>query len=179
MEKAGAHEVIVFDYERGLFEVTTGRGDRIAGKGGKKHTVNLMQKTCTCEKVKIYKLPCSHVLAVCRHRSLSYSGFVDASFLTSSYRSTYMSFFKPVPDMHNCSPYDGPRIIADERLKRGAGRPRSTRIQNQMVLSCRLHHHSLYLDWEIHDRVLQYVERAGFLGIHRLVGGGLRLIDHF
>ncbi|XP_048492828.2 protein MAIN-LIKE 1-like [Beta vulgaris subsp. vulgaris] len=43
------------------------------------------------------------------------------------------------------------------------------------VLSCRLHHHSLYLDWEIHDRVLRYVERAGFLGIHRLVGGGLEI----
>ncbi|XP_057250718.1 uncharacterized protein LOC130591420 [Beta vulgaris subsp. vulgaris] len=131
MEKAGAHEVIVFDYKQGYLRSTTGRGDRIAGKGGKKHG-ELNAKTCTCEKVIIYKLPCSHVLAVCRYRSLSYSGFVNASFLTTEYRSTYMSFFKPVLDMHNCSPYDGPRIIVDERLKRGAGRPRSTRIQNEM-----------------------------------------------
>ena len=39
-----------------------------------------------------------------------------------------------------------------------------------------MHNHSLTLDWEIHDRVLRYVERAGFLGIHRLVArGGLEI----
>lgn len=92
MGKASTHEVIVFDYEHGLFEVTTGRGDRIAGKGGKKHTVNLMHKTCTCEKAIIYKLLCSHVLAVCQYRSLSYSGFMDASFMTIEYRFTYVIF---------------------------------------------------------------------------------------
>ena len=29
------------------------------------HGVNLLQRTCKCQKWKLYKIPCSHVIAVC------------------------------------------------------------------------------------------------------------------
>ena len=137
MLKSGAHEVIPFDYERGLFEVKTGRGNRVAGKGGHTHSVNLQAKTCTCEKLKIYKLPCSHVLAVCRFRSLSHSGFVDQFYTTEKYRQAYLKSFKPIPDVAYWTPYTGPRIVANVLHKRGQGRPKSTRIRNEMDESVR------------------------------------------
>jgi len=110
-EKAMHHEVEAYDYERGLFEVKTARGSRRAGKGGNTHTVNLFRKSCTCKNWKIYKLPCSHVLVVCRYRSLSYSEFVDPSFNTSEYRLTYLKSFKPLRDCAYWSDYNGPTIV--------------------------------------------------------------------
>ena len=35
IEKAHFHDVRIYDTQRGIFEVTTGRGNRVAGKGGK------------------------------------------------------------------------------------------------------------------------------------------------
>lgn len=132
MEKAAHHEVVAFDYDAiGLYQVRTGRGRRKAGKGGNSHTVNLLSKTCTCEKLRIYKLPCSHVLAVCRHRSLSHADFVDSFFMTAEYRRSYAKCFAPVPDPCHWSAYNGPTTIANPDLKRGPGR-RSTRIRNEM-----------------------------------------------
>ena len=97
MHKAMYHTVIPYDFEFGLFQVETARGTRRAGKGGNTHTVNLACKTCTCEKLKIFRLPCSHILAVCRYRSFSYAEFIDESFKTSMYRLTYLKCFMPAP----------------------------------------------------------------------------------
>ena len=132
MTKAAYHVVQPYDYERGLFQVETGCGNRAAGKGGHWHTINLARKTCTCEKLKIYKLPCSHILAVCRYRSLSYNDFVDNSFRTTEWKSSYQKTFKPIPDPAYWSPYMGPKIVADPSQKRSTGRPKSTRIHNEM-----------------------------------------------
>lgn len=137
MAKSGAHEVQAFDHEMGLFEVTTGRGGRASGKGGNVHTVNLVAKTCTCEKLKIYKLPCSHVLAVCRSRSLSYAAFVDPFFTTVEYRQTYLKSFHPLPDVPYWPHYTGVRIVADASKRRGVGRPKSSRYPNEMDSSAR------------------------------------------
>ncbi|XP_074306552.1 uncharacterized protein LOC141641804 [Silene latifolia] len=132
MQKAAYHKVIPFDYERGLYRVKTGRGTRLPGKGGKVHTINVHRNTCTCEKIKIYKLPCSHILAVCRFRGLSYAEFVDPLFTSMEYRMSYIKSFRPIKDVAYWPPYNWHKIIANENLKRGKGRPRSTRLCNEM-----------------------------------------------
>lgn len=132
VKKSTAHKVVSFNNEQGLFEVTTGRGSRPSGKGGNVHTVNLSRKTCTCEKLKIYKLPCSHVLAVCRYRSLSHAEYVDPFFKTSEYRLTYVKSFKPVGDVSRWSAYSGPKIVAPPSQKRKPGRTPSSRFRNEM-----------------------------------------------
>ena len=58
--------------------------------------------------------------------------------MTTEYRSTYMPYFKLVPNMYNCSPYCGMRILANEAQKRGPGRLRSTRIKNEIDVGDRL-----------------------------------------
>lgn len=133
MEKAATHhEVVTFDNDAiGLYQVRTGRGRRKVGKGGNAYTVNLMSKTCTCEELKIYKLPCSHTLAVCRHRSLSHADFVNSFFRTVEYRRSYSKCFAPVPNPCHWPAYYRPTTMVNPDLKRGLGR-RSTRIRNEM-----------------------------------------------
>ena len=80
----------------------------------------------------MFKLPCSHVLAVCRARNISYDAFVDPSFRTTKYVSTYKKTFMPVPDMFTCDPWNGPTVVSDLSTKRGKSRPRSTHIRNKM-----------------------------------------------
>ncbi|XP_074313527.1 uncharacterized protein LOC141648705 [Silene latifolia] len=58
-EKAAHHKVEPFNSETGVYQVKTGRGQRTAGKGGHRHTVNLSKRTCTCNK---FRSTISHVL---------------------------------------------------------------------------------------------------------------------
>ena len=76
-EKANFHDIIAFDYRRGVFEIKTGRGNRESSNGGKIQYVDLNQMKCTCNKLEIYHLPCSNVLVVCIKQHLSYERFVD------------------------------------------------------------------------------------------------------
>ncbi|CAH9125927.1 unnamed protein product [Cuscuta epithymum] len=82
--------------------------------------------------MEIYKIPCSHVLAVCRQRSLSYAPFVDKFFSSDQYAATYHRVFKPIPDRDYWPNYNGPEIVHDPSMLRAKGRPKSTRIKNEM-----------------------------------------------
>ncbi|XP_021748513.1 uncharacterized protein LOC110714318 [Chenopodium quinoa] len=195
LKKSAAHKVDPFDYEKGLFAVETGCGNRASGKGGHVHTVNLSKRTCICQKLTIYKLPCSHVLAVCRHRSLSYADFVDPFFRTTEYRDTYKNTFMPVPDVSRWPPYVGPKIFAPPTQKRAPRRTPSSQMvhsgpldhsvliyqedhrsedvwkgvtRGDKVFSCRENLFSLTRNWVVDDRMLSYVKQAGFYGVHRL-----------
>ena len=97
-EKANFHEIVAFDYRRGIFEVKTRLRNRGSSNRGKIQTVDLTQRNCTCYKLKIYHLPCSHLLTVCIKRHLSYEHFVDPCYTSQSYESTYNSFFMPMID---------------------------------------------------------------------------------
>ncbi|XP_057535327.1 uncharacterized protein LOC130813505 [Amaranthus tricolor] len=132
IEKARFHDVRIYDIVRGIFEVTTGRGNKIVGKGGKCYMVDLTATSCSCQKPTMFKLPCSHVLAVCRAHNISYDAFVDPSFHTTEYVATYKNTFMPIPDMFTCAPWNGPTVVPNPSTNRGKGRPRSTRIRNEM-----------------------------------------------
>ncbi|XP_056690902.1 uncharacterized protein [Spinacia oleracea] len=136
-EKAMHHKVDIFHHEHGIYQVTTGRGDRADRKGGHSHTVNFSLKTCTCNKLQIYKIPCSHVLACCRAYSLSPSQFIDPYFTSGEYVGTYNARFFPIPDKDYWSPYNGPKVVADTDQKRTKGRPPSKRLRNEMDESVR------------------------------------------
>ena len=132
IEKAHFHDVRIYDTVRGIFEVTTGHGNRVARKSGKCYMVDLTATSCFCQKSTIFKLPCSHVLAVCQARNISYDAFVDPSFRTTEYVSTYKKTFMHVPDMFSCAPWNGPTVVPDPSTK---CRKRSTKIRNKMDAS--------------------------------------------
>ncbi|XP_057541907.1 uncharacterized protein LOC130820518 [Amaranthus tricolor] len=134
-KKARFHDVKIYDTVRGIFEVTTGCGNRIAGKGRKSYMVDLTATSCSCQKPTIFKLPCSHVLAVCRARNISYDAFVDPSFHTTKYASTYKKTFMSIPDMFTRDPWSVPTVVPDPSTKRGKHHPRSTHIRYEMNAS--------------------------------------------
>ncbi|XP_057533383.1 uncharacterized protein LOC130811201 [Amaranthus tricolor] len=131
-EKANFHEIVAFDDGRGIFQVKTGRGNRGSSKGGNIQIVDLGEKKCTCNKLEIYHLPCSHVLAVCIKRNLSYEQFVDPCYTTESYASTYRSCFIPLIDKRAWPQYSDFELRHDPNQIRGVGRPKFKRVTNEM-----------------------------------------------
>ena len=123
VKKARFHDVRICDAVRGIFEVTTGRGNRIAEKGEKCYMVDLTATSCSCHKPTMFKLPCSHVLVVCQACKILYDAFVDPSFRTKEYVSTYKKTFTPVPNMFTCDPWNGPTVVPHPSAKREKGRP--------------------------------------------------------
>jgi len=125
IKAAGQHQVDRYNREEGLYGVITGRR-KIA------HTVNLSNRTCTCNKWQIYHYPCSHLLAVCSNENIPYARFVDPFYFMEQYKLSYQPSFRPVAPQRNWRPWSGKKLVPDPSLKRGDGRPKSTRIQNEM-----------------------------------------------
>ncbi|XP_076907132.1 uncharacterized protein LOC143563487 [Bidens hawaiensis] len=61
--------------------------------GGNDYTVKYLNRTCTCEKWKIQRLPCSHAIAVCHMRRENPHSIVDSRFHTSMYWLQYSGYF--------------------------------------------------------------------------------------
>ncbi|XP_021729193.1 uncharacterized protein LOC110696224 [Chenopodium quinoa] len=111
--KAVHHKVEMYHRDDDIYQVTTGRGNREQKKSSHTHTVNLSRKTCTCNKLHTYKIPCSHVLAC-------------------EYMGTFRATFHPIPDKDYWTHYNGPKVVADASHKRSPGRPPSQRLRNEM-----------------------------------------------
>ena len=63
--KAENHRVMRLSTQQQSYQVNTPHNPGIAGHGDHIHAVNLLQRTCTCQKWELYKIPCSHVIVVC------------------------------------------------------------------------------------------------------------------
>ena len=70
-KKAPKYSITVFSHEDGLFEVRTPINPNFAYRGNHRHEVNLRQSTCSCQKWQVYKIPCSHVIAMCKYQGIS------------------------------------------------------------------------------------------------------------
>ncbi|KAK2640752.1 hypothetical protein Ddye_022515 [Dipteronia dyeriana] len=98
-------------------------------RSGKQWTVDLAQKTCTCNKFQIDHFPCSHALAVARERNL------DLTTLCSDYykRQTLIDAYSvPIMMVGDPSTWVVPsdivqRVILNPNSRRQAGRPRAGR----------------------------------------------------
>ena len=123
-EKINFHDIIAFDYRIGVFEVKTGRGTI--------QHVDLNQTKCTCKKLEIYHLRCSHILVVCIKRHLSYERFVDPCYTSQSYASIYEHYFMPMIDKRSWPQYTGFDLRHHPDQIRGKRRPKSRRIANEM-----------------------------------------------
>ena len=64
-DKASRHRVRMYDSRTGSFEITTHVNPFTANRGNHIHNVKLSEKSCTCGKWHLYKIPCSHVIAAC------------------------------------------------------------------------------------------------------------------
>nr|XP_027069017.1 uncharacterized protein LOC113694296 [Coffea arabica] len=130
-QKAGCHRVVEFDGSSGVYKVVTGR--RVDGKGGNTQTVKYFENTCSCGKWQCYRLPCSHVLAVCRHRRDNPGALVDPQFTKRRWAVQYSGKFNPLPHRDTWLQPDW-ELQADRSkyVARRAGRIRARRIRNEM-----------------------------------------------
>ncbi|XP_074303990.1 serine/threonine-protein phosphatase 7 long form homolog [Silene latifolia] len=169
-EKAAHHKVEPFNSETGVYQVKTRRGQRTAGKGGHRHTVNLSKRTCTCNKFQIYHFPCSHVAAVCRTYNLTMDQFIDLYFTCGEYLGSYKPNFYPVPDERHWPNWVGlmdPGPLNPELLTLQAGH-RSESIWNGVdhgPLKCRVHLKAKD-EFYVHPRVRAFIKDTQFYEVH-------------
>jgi hypothetical protein len=90
---------------------------------------------CSCNKPKLFHLPCSHVLAVCGQLKMDAISFVSEYYLKESVLNTWtceMFGFRVVGNFNKLDPADREYIPDPGLLRTSRGRRKSKRIRNDM-----------------------------------------------
>ena len=125
MVKAGSMEIVLYDHIQGRFHVKS--------RSGRTQRLNLYDQKCTCGNPLIYGFPCSHIIATCKHRCVDFRLFVHGYYTIQLYYDTWVDLFHLIFNEDECSLYDDPMIVPYDPMKRiGSGRPKSTRLHNEI-----------------------------------------------
>ena len=93
----------------------------------------MLQRSCTCQKWKLYKIPCSHVIAVCIRYRHDAEQYIDPCYSVDALFWSYAPVFPALKDRLSWSdPEETRRVLPNPRLIREKGRPVLTRIRNEM-----------------------------------------------
>ena len=76
-EKGQRHYVRPFYQQNDVFQVCIIYNPHSFEGGDHSHKVRLQDNTCTCGKWEIYKIPCSHVIAVCIREHINAMKYID------------------------------------------------------------------------------------------------------
>jgi hypothetical protein len=117
----------LFDHRTGTYEVAELGGTNEAGeiRDGRKHTVVITSKTCTCGRPQQVHFPCSHMVAACRARNVSVDSMIPHDFSVQALLDTWSPRFVPFRDESEWLSYDGPKYVVDPETKwpkKGQGR---------------------------------------------------------
>ena len=89
--------------------------------------------TCTCGKWEAYKMPCSHVIAICAKYKHDAQQFIDLCYSVTHRYHSYEPIFQPLKDKLAWPDLEETRVVMpNPQLIRNKGRPKSTRIRNEM-----------------------------------------------
>ena len=103
------------------------------GRGAHTYRVSLVDRTCTCEKWEANKIPCSHLIAVCAKYNHDATEFMDRFYRVEEWYHSYEPIFQPLKDrLEWPKPQERRIVMSNPRLIREKGRPKSTRIRNEM-----------------------------------------------
>nr|POE69063.1 hypothetical protein CFP56_78762 [Quercus suber] len=92
-----------------------------------------MDRTCTCGKWEANKIPCSHLIAVCAKYNHDATEFMDRFYRVSERYQSYEPIFQPLKDrLEWPEPAERRKVMPNPQLIREKGRPKSTRIRNEM-----------------------------------------------
>ena len=80
------------------YQVDTMHNPGTAGCGDHTHEVNLLQRTCTCQKWKLYKIPCSYVIAVCIRYQQDAEQYIDPCYSMDALFQSYAPVFLVLKD---------------------------------------------------------------------------------
>ena len=116
-----------------LYTVETQSSLLNTGGGAHTHRVSLVDKTCTCRKWEANKIPCSHLIAVCAKYNHDATKFMDRFYRVEERYHSYKPIFQPLKDrLEWPEPQERRIMMPNPRLIREKGRPKSTRIRNEM-----------------------------------------------
>ncbi|KAL5172287.1 hypothetical protein HKD37_16G045074 [Glycine soja] len=115
-EQACSHIVRVYDIHSTRFEVEE-TFNPITQHGGQKWAVNLNSHYCQCGKYSALHYPCLHIIIACGYVSMNYYQYIDWPLGNEA----------AIPPSN-----DAWTLIPDPTTIRVKGRPKSTRIRNEM-----------------------------------------------
>ena len=104
----------------------------ISDGGDHSHEVRLLENTCTCGKWEFYKIPCSHVIAVCIREHVNAIKYIDPCYTLQQWLSTYSHDFRVPKDKSLWREVSDPKLYPNPKMLQDKGRPMSTRIRNEM-----------------------------------------------
>ncbi|KAK9985159.1 hypothetical protein SO802_034684 [Lithocarpus litseifolius] len=131
--KAEHHRVTRLSAQQQSYQVDTPHNPSTAGHGDHTHGVNLLQRTCTCQKWKLYKISCSHVIAVCIRYRHDAEQYIDQCYSMNALFRSYAPVFPALKDKLSWpDPKETRKVVPNPRLIREKGRPVSTRIRIEM-----------------------------------------------
>ncbi|KAK9994209.1 hypothetical protein SO802_023912 [Lithocarpus litseifolius] len=96
--KAEHHKVTRLSAQAQSYQVDTLHNPGTTGHGDHTHAVNLLQRTCTCQKWKLYKIPCSHVIAVCIRYRHDAEQYIDPCYSVDALFRSYAPVFPALKD---------------------------------------------------------------------------------
>ena len=132
-EKAEHHKVTRLSAQQQSYQVDTSHNAGTAGHGDHTHAVNLLQRTCTCQKWKLYKIPCSHVIAVCIRYRHDAEQYIDPCYSVDALFRSYAPVFLALKDRLSWpDPKETRKVLSSPWLIREKGCSVSTRIRNEM-----------------------------------------------
>ncbi|KAK4263348.1 hypothetical protein QN277_028771 [Acacia crassicarpa] len=125
------YRVRIYDRDLQLFEVEDAynQSTHVAGDIMR---VDLINRKCQCGRFTARRYPCSHVLAVCKMEKLNHYSYVDPVFTVQYISQVYAAHWNPIGNELLIQQGEGPTVIPNVTLTRTKGRPKSTRIQNEM-----------------------------------------------
>ena len=116
-----------------LYTVETQSSLLNTGGGAYTHRVSLIDMTCTCGKWEANKIPCSHLIVVYAKYNHNAMEFMDCFYYVEERNHSYESIFQPLKDRLEWLESEERRIVMlNPRLIQEKGRPKSTRIRNEM-----------------------------------------------
>ena len=106
----------------------SGDGLFLVGDRGTDYIVDLHKRTCTCRRIQKSGVPCSHVVACCRHERIDPLELVDPCYSKQMFKKAYESIIYPCKDRREWEDMCGPPILPPLYQKH-VGRPSTTRRQ--------------------------------------------------
>ncbi|KAL5164894.1 hypothetical protein HKD37_18G050128 [Glycine soja] len=131
-EQACSHIVRVYDIHSTRFKVEE-TFNPITQRGGQKWAVNLNGHYCQCGRYSALHYPCSHIIAACGYVSMNYYQYIDVVYTNEHILKAYSAQWWPLGNEAAIPPSDDAwTLIPDPTTIRAKGRPKSTRIRNEM-----------------------------------------------
>ncbi|XP_026397938.1 uncharacterized protein LOC113293542 [Papaver somniferum] len=94
------------------------------------HTVDLLSKTCTCQRWRVCGFPCYHATTAISAKGDRYVNYIQDYFKVTNFQQLYSIAIRPVPNYNIPEQYKPEDTIFPPHPRVPPGRPKGNRIKN-------------------------------------------------